>query len=719
MKKIILSSFIILGALTSMAQEKWCATMSNMEEFHQENPEAKEAYLQQLQDFNKYVSKLQGNKAASAYTLPVVVHVVHYNGAGNISKAQIENGLSIINTDFNKLNGDTVSVRSVFKPHISNMDIEFKLATKDPLGNCTEGITRQSHYYSKNRRNEPKALIGWDPFSYLNVWIVNSINPSGLGSGTILGFAQFPSPNAGASNTYGLVVRADEWGSIEAAQGNDGRTVTHEIGHCLELLHTFQGGCGSFCQATGDFVCDTPPQFDDNNNSCSPSLNTCTNDASGNGGSSNSNPYNSNVPDQLENYMGYGLNCLGMFTEGQKTRVHSALTSYQKLIQTSSASNLISTGTNAGHTPGVCVPIAETWDFDKFLCAGGSTTFNQSSYGGPLTSYSWSFPGGTPSSSNSSTPTITYNNPGNYNVVLRVANSAGSDSIVLSNYVHVSSNAATYSGFNYVESFESASGFSSDWVLIDRSSSTISNWDRASFAGSAGSSSLWINNLNCAARGEVDQAISPSIKMSDVLNPSISMKVAYKRKNSGSNDEIKLFASTDCGASWVNIINMLPTFYAYDNSTNTNNFIPTQTAHWRTVSIPAQFIPSSIKTADNVKFMLELENGNGNNVFIDEFKINGQLVGIEDQVVEESDFVIYPNPSNGWVNLDFNIKQNINSAKLFVQDVIGKTYPAIYQGSLSAGPYQFKLNGDELASGVYIVRLELDGEILSRKLVIK
>ena len=218
----------------------------------------------------------------------------------------------------------------------------------------------------------------------------------------------------------------------------------------MTLEHTFDQGCGSVCHATGDFVCDTPPQFDDNNNSCVFSLNTCSNDASG-GVSSRPNPYTSNVPDQLENYMGYGLNCLAMFSEGQKSRVHSAMSSEFILAGISSANNEILTGINSGHVPGTHEPIVEIFEFDKFICEGGAVTFNESSYGGPLSNYSWTFPGGTPSSSTSPTPTITYNTPGNYDVKLKISNSAGADSLILNNYVHVNGSAAQYSAFSYNE----------------------------------------------------------------------------------------------------------------------------------------------------------------------------------------------------------------------------------------------------------------------------
>lgn len=715
MKKLFSLLTFLSIIYTSQAQTTWCASDEELNTYHELYPQQKIAYQQELMQSVSAIKNYKVNKANGKIIIPLAIHVIHYNGIGNISKSQIDDGVSIINTDFNKLNPDTASVRAVFQSLISNPGIEFRLAKIDPAGNPTEGITRTNHHFSNSpgTRNNPKTIIGWDRFSYLNVWIVNSIVSSG-GTGTILGFAQFPPTSGGQLSTYGLVVRADEWGSIELAQSADGRTVTHEIGHCLNLLHTFQNSCGSFCQGSGDFVCDTPPQFDDNNNSCSFSLNTCSNDALG-GVSANPNPFTTNVPDQLENYMGYGLSCLGMFSEGQKTRMISAMNTYQKLDSITSDFNEIQTGTNDGYTGPIPKPVVEIYETDKFTCEGGSITFSEDSYGGPLTNYSWSFPGGTPSSSTNAIPTITYNTKGTYDVVLRVSNSSGIDSIVLSNYVHVGGINAEYSAFNYVEGFESDSAFNK-WVVVDEY--LAPTFIRLP-VGNNSTSSAFIANNNAIYKTSVDKIISPSLKMTDVLNPSIGFDIAYKRRSTGSNtDEIKLYGSVDCGASWLSLITMTPAFFAYDNSMSDNNFVPSQASQWKSITIPSGFINSTIKNGDNVRFMFEVINGRGNNIFIDNFKINGQPTGIKDIVKEESDFIIYPNPAKEEVNINFNFLSSSENAQVYVQNILGEKVAEIYSGSFKSGPYKFFYNSSALPKGIYFVTAELDGERITRKLVV-
>src|SRR5690606_28639244 len=100
------------------------------------------------------------------------------------------------------------------------------------------------------------------------------------------------STNGGNLNTYGIVARSDQWGTIETASGSDGgRTVTHEMGHCFNLLHTFQSGCGNHCVNSGDLICDTPP-VSTSTFGCNLNNNTCSNDATG------SSTFSTDVPDQ-------------------------------------------------------------------------------------------------------------------------------------------------------------------------------------------------------------------------------------------------------------------------------------------------------------------------------------------------------------------------------------------------------------------------------------
>ena len=77
-------------------------------------------------------------------TIPVVVHVVHNpaDPSQNISEAQIHSQIEVLNQDFRGGNPDVSKVPGVWKDRVADCNIEFRLASQDPDGNPTDGITR-------------------------------------------------------------------------------------------------------------------------------------------------------------------------------------------------------------------------------------------------------------------------------------------------------------------------------------------------------------------------------------------------------------------------------------------------------------------------------------------------------------------------------------------------------------------------------------------------
>lgn len=360
----------------------------------------------------------------TVYTIPVVVHVMYLPGdntigtGSNISDAQVQAGLDHLNQAFRNI-GDYAGGPYYTDAGIASADveIEFCLAVRDPNGNPTTGINRISTDYSNLHRDDPcgsgteddclKALSFWDSNDYMNVWIVNEIcltsNPEdGCG---VAGYAYYSSAHG---STYdGVVSETGYWGSSTS----NSKVHIHEVGHYLNLKHTFEGGCSETdCLTGGDLVCDTPPDNSYSAVSCANNntANTCSNDAT-----ITNSPFTTDVQDMYENYMDYGYqSCQNTFTPGQVTRMRTALTGVR-------ASLLSSDG---------CTPaIPPTSDFivdASSGCPGTSLTFQDNSANG-TSSWSWSFPGGSPSSSTIENPTITYNNTGTYDVTLTASNGAG------------------------------------------------------------------------------------------------------------------------------------------------------------------------------------------------------------------------------------------------------------------------------------------------------
>jgi hypothetical protein len=244
-------------------------------------------------------------------TLPVVVHVVYRTDVENISKAQINSQLAVLNRDFRATNPDKSGVPDVWKGLVADSRISFALATKDPSGNATDGVTRtetdrQSFGTDDSVKLAKKGgAAAWPRDRYLNVWVCN------LEDG-YLGYAQFP---GGPPRTDGVVILHSAFGTQGTATApfDLGRTMTHEVGHWLNLRHIWADTIGCFGT---DYVSDTP-------NAQMPNYGTPTfpHMSCGNGPNG----------DMFMNYMDYVDDAaMFMFSVGQATRMNACVAGARK-----------------------------------------------------------------------------------------------------------------------------------------------------------------------------------------------------------------------------------------------------------------------------------------------------------------------------------------------------------------------------------------------------
>lgn len=308
-----------------------------------------QALFPQLVEEEKRANQMAMNtpvlrKKGTVRYIPVVFHVIHKYGLENISQAQLNDALRVMNEDFRKMTGTNGG--SSTDPLATDMEYEFRLAQLDPNGQPTNGVNRIYNLGTDNARNGQKSLSYWDAKKYFNIWVVNSIQNSGDPTSRVLGFAQFPYQINTNTSTDGVMACADQFGFIEMADASQaGRTLTHEAGHWVGLYHPFQNGCvggnSSNCSSQGDQVCDTPPVATPTTG-CPTNRNSCTNDAP-------------DKPDLIKAYMDYANgNCMNLFTAGQKTRADQMMAAYRSNIY--STSNLGAIGINTDGTYKEVVP---------------------------------------------------------------------------------------------------------------------------------------------------------------------------------------------------------------------------------------------------------------------------------------------------------------------------------------------------------------------------
>ena len=648
---------------------------------------------------NNPIKKNTSTPKGTVYTVPVVFHVLHMNGVENITDAQINDALAILNIDYRKLNADVASVQSEFQGITADIEIEFALARKAPNGACFTGITRTVTpltFDGSDGQSQVNAVITgndvyqgvWPHDEYLNIYVCSDI-------GGAAGYTFKPSGSSNASSSSmfynGIFLLQNYTGSIGTSSTYTSRTLTHEVGHWLNLNHVWgpnnSPGDPTSCNID-DNVQDTPLCI--GSNSCNYNANTC------NDFGSNFSSWTYDVKDNVENYMDYSY-CSKMFTEGQKTRMRNAITS-----NTAGRSNLITASNHA--LTGINSPLvlcqAKFKANKTVLCANDSITFTDMSFNA-VTGWNWTFAGGTPSTSTSQNPGVIYTTPGTYTVTLTATDGGTSDVETMTNYITVLPNGNT---LPYFEGFENITNLSAtpNWIVDNPSGNA---WNITTSAAHTGSKSAKLTNLG-QATGSIDQLISSAIDLSSVDTTNgvtLSFRYAYKKASSTSTDILRVYFTANCGDTWAVRKTMSATTMS-GSSFQASSWTPTAN-DWITVHMTNV---TSLFWNENFRYKFEFTSNGGNNIYLDDINIysgapsdNLIVAGIDEAAFTAVN--LYPNPADEELNISFHA---INNEKMTIvlTDLTGKT---IQTTTIQAneGENLVLLNTSDFAKGLYFVNL--------------
>ena len=552
-----------------------------------------------------------GERGGGGYVIPVVFHIIHNNGPENITDAQIHDAVRILNDDFNRLNADWDNVRPQFQDIVADIGIEFRLATKDPQGNCTNGITRTVSTLTNAGDDQMKALISWPRNRYMQVWVAASADGAA-------GYTFRPGTADWIPDEDGIVMQHTYVGAIGTSSTGRSRALTHEVGHWLNLAHTWgnsnEPGVDSNC-GMDDGVSDTPNTR--GWTSCTLSGASC-----------------GSTLDNVENYMEYSY-CSKMFTEGQKTRMIAALNSNtaqrNQLWQTST---LINSGVNGNAT--LCA--ARFSVNRREICAGSSVVYTDESYHN-VSSRTWTFPGGEPATSDAASVVVHYPSGGTYAVTLTATDGASLVSTTEQNVITVLANPGQAPPLT--ESFESASQPADlGWTVVNTDGDngyTITNT-----AAYTGTKSVRILN-NTSMTGRLDQLVTSTYDMSEVSDIILSFRYAYARRTIMSADQLRIFVSSDCGTTWSLRGQLFGTSDLNTGGIVTGNFIPNGPAQWGYKEILT--INNSFQVS-NMRIRFDFFSDGGNNLYLDDINLNGTpvSVGLVELGDGTSNTVVVPNP---------------------------------------------------------------------------
>jgi PKD repeat protein len=596
-------------------------------------------YKQRILDNEKAIQQIiqSGQKNGGIYTIPVVVHVIHTGepvGIGvNISDAQIHSAINNMNDAYRNRGG----YQGV------DTEIEFCLAVRDPNGQPTSGIVRVdgsgvTNYATQGitagqgqGANEVsvKNLSRWSNTSYYNIWVVNEIENNDGGSG-IQGYAYFPGAQSSVDGTVNLynAFGYDPNGSL----GYDLKIYTrhntvliHELGHGLNLYHTFQGDnngnncpANSSCSNDGDRICDTPPHIRSASNCNTSGTNSCD------GGSSNTL--------FVHNFMDYSSNiCQNRFTSGQKDRMRAAISGLRSgLLNSEGCMPIYSLDAGIAEVIEPSGTTCLTSVAPRVMLSNyGSNTLtsvdiNYNLNGGQNSTYNWT---GSLSSNSSVLVTLPSINiltgSHTFNIFTSSPNGGSDQNTVndAASSLFTALSPIIGQALPLTEGFQNTTFAPTEWSISNPNSDVT--WIRTTAAGGFGNSSASaiMNNFDNDTRGTVDYLYTPYLDLIGVSEATLTFNVAYARYNAQFHDSLIVMVSYDCGGSWNRV-------YAKGSSglatapDNQSLFTPSS-GQWReeTVNLNDYIGYSGIQIA----FMNK--GGYGNRLFIDDVNIESPLSG--------------------------------------------------------------------------------------------
>ena len=342
-----------------------------------------------------------------------------------------------------------------------------------------------------------------------------------------------------------------------------------------------------------------------------------------------------------------------------------------------------------------------------------SCTVNYKIDAGPVQTYNWTGSVASFQTANATLPAIT-TTIGTHTFTCYTSNpnggtdaSAGNDQMQ-SNILVMAGTASKQAP--YSEGFES-SGFpyADNYVM----SAGGPQWTSTTSAFKTGTSSMKLDNFS-PTTGDVDEFITPGIDMSTIINQTMTFQVAHAQRNSSDNDVLLVYTSTNCGVAWTQRYTKAGAALSTAGVVG-SAFTPTS-SQWRqeTVNI------ANVSGQPDVRFKFKFtSSGSSNNIYIDDINITGTLNGVAEEFENNFDLNIYPNPFSDKSTISFNIQDKYN-VTIGVYDIVGKEVMTISnKAELSAGSYQLPLDRNNLRSGIYFVKMNVDGYSVTKKVIVQ
>jgi hypothetical protein len=749
--------FLLLGAAAclsgrSLAQQILpCHTDEMNKIYRQQHPEIL-IYEKQLEDeIQRFISHRSPNALGKTtenhsdtdwYDIPLVVHVMHNYGPEFLPDTAIYKLVAEMNR-FYSLQNDTTPVIKPFKKWVGKAKFRFHLATIDPLGNPTKGITRRLTYLTYGGDDQVK-MDQWQPASYVNIWFENVIGAGTVG-GIIVAYATPPSTAAATPQYDGIISNYSFIGDANNP-GASGGSIDHEMGHIFNLQHTWGNTNDPGLACGDDGVDDTPPTkgilggCPVNDTTCATNYYKVYTTAAGTDSLVN-------YPDTVntQNLMNYA-DCKYMFTKGQVTRMRAALNS-----DIASRSNLWQPANLAA--TGALAPIPDLQPIPEFYSKNGVSlnyftfpntpiTFVNKSWQDTVTAVSWSFSNdATPLTSASITSVATrFNQPGWVSLTMTATGNNSGMATKTFDHAAFVADAEGVDATTYFEDFD-PSGKRDKWPMFNYYGNEF-KWEIANvgmYDGYSVKYNGFDTRINPAANaypltgrpgGDYDDMFSIPINLSAYSGGTCYLNFySSAASRSASSQDIKdtliIEYSINKSLTW-NTVTKLTKNDLINKGAIPDNYTPSTVLDWapRALKLPAAAVTNYTVFRFRYKpgvgrdlFTSGNTYSTGNNFYMDRLNFSSVPAGINETAMNKIDAVVVPNPTHG--NAYVIVKDADNAtAHIVVSDVTGKV---IYSTSEQVSGNTARIEIPHAAisvQGMYLVQTTTGNQTSTQKLVV-
>jgi hypothetical protein len=755
MKKNYLSLALSMSVLAMPAfgqQTRPCATDEMHQHYKSMNPavaeyekmlnDGIEAYLAAKAHSGHIAGKTTADGAhndTDYYDIPVVVHIIHNFGGEYVKDSAIYVMMANLNKFYNKQN-DLSGIIATFKPYIGNAKIRFHLATRDPLGRPTTGITRRFSYLTNGGDDQAK-FDQWSPVNYFNIWIENKIGSSPT-SGTTLAYSTFPASAEAFPYSDGVITAYPYI--------MDKKTMEHEVGHFFNLLHVWSlNGLGPGEGCGDDAVDDTPPTkghfstcplYD---SACATNYFKIYTRASGVADSLVNYPDTANV----QNVMDYSSCPHVMLTGGQVWRMRAALNS------NIGGRNNLWDSTNLRIT-GALDPVPDLPPVTEFTSKASPSAvpitlftfpevplyFTNKSWRDTITKVKWNF------SNNALNATPEFNTytginnafansfkeVGWVNITLdATGNNSGTTSTNYEKAVFV----ADYNGIDplgYVEDFNEG-GKREKWPFFNYyknefkwQQANVGTYDNACMMYKGYDNRTDINLYTGTPYGDYDDLYSIPFDLSKFTSGPCYLYFSYSGASRSSlvgniNDTLLIEYSVDKQHTW-NKLDVMGKNTLCNMGTVPTEYVPASAADWDThgINLPAaarkSYVVFRFRYKPGVNMTTKLSTGN--NFYLDRVQIAPWAVDVNDPTMGNVDVKIMPYPTSGDA---YVVVKDAYAAQadIVITDITGK---AVYKTTeaIKGNVARVIIPQQVIATpGIYLVQTITGSQVNTQKLVVQ